>query len=238
MAFDTITISLKGDAVPLEDFSKAIPYFKNLIKGLQEENAPDAEINWVVEDLKIGSTTVTCRGITLTTKDAPAVEQISDAYLEVGRKIRVGEILHNKRNVIDAVLNLRKLINGKVTSIIFETPKNEYIIKQQPIALPQKDILGTETFGGIKGRVETITRRNSLHFTVYDYNDDHPISCYLPFGSEEKLRDIWGKLVYVEGLIKRDEDTDSVITIRNISNIEPIQEADSAAWRMALGSIQ
>ena len=102
----------------------------------------------------------------------------------------------------------------------------------------EKETWVTETFGCIKGRVESISSRKSLHFTVYDYNDDHPISCYLPVGSDEKMRDIWGKLVYVEGLVKRDEDTDNVIIIRNISNIEPINEGEPYAWKGALGSIQ
>jgi len=238
MATDILTMSLNGDAVAFEDFSNAMVNLKEIIKGLHEETAPNAQIKWVVDELKTSSVIATVRGVALSTEDLPAVERISDAYLEIGRKIIAGETLRNGRNVVNAVLNLRKMINGKITSIRFETPKNDYTIKDQTIPLELKEIWETETFGCIKGRVESISSRKSLHFTVYDYNDDHAISCYLPTGSDEKMRNVWGKLVYVEGLVKRDEDTDNVIIIRNISNVELINEGEPSAWREALGSIQ
>ena len=114
----------------------------------------------------------------------------------------------------------------------------KYTVKRHAIFSPQKTYWATETFGCARGRAQSISDRQYLHFNLYDYDDDHAIACSLPEGQREKMRGIWGRLVYVEGTINRDEDNDQITSISNISNIEIIKEKKPQAWRQALGCLK
>jgi hypothetical protein len=58
-----------------------------------------------------------------------------------------------------------------------------------------------------------------LRFTVYDLLYDKAIGCYITEGKEELLRNTWGKLAVIEGLITRDPVNGRPLTIRQVSNI-------------------
>lgn len=234
---NTLTLALNGD-VTIEDFSKAMNQFKEIIKGLKDDVAPDSKIDWYIDELKAGSATAVLRGLPITNNDIPAIRNISEAYADVGRRIVHGETLAFNTTVINAVTNLRKMINGHITSINFQAAGKKYTVKKHAIFSPQKTYWNTETFGCAKGRVQSISDRQYPHFMLYDYDDDHAIACSLPENQREKMRGIWGMLVYVEGTINRDEDNDQITSISNISNIEIIKERKSKAWRQALGCLK
>ena len=59
-------------------------------------------------------------------------------------------------------------------------------------------------YGGVEGRVQTLTSRGSLRFTLYDLFYDRAVSCYLSEGREDLMRDAWGRYVLVEGMVYRD----------------------------------
>lgn len=234
---NTLTFALGGD-VTLRDFSNAILRFKDIISGLKEDVAPDSEIEWIIDELKASSAIAKIKGVPTISDDLQAIRNIKDAYLDVGRKVVHGENLTYNNTVVDAVTKLRKLINGRITSIRFETTEKKYTIKRHTIFIPTKTYWDTETFGCIRGRVQSISDRQFLHFTLYDYNDDHPITCYLPDIQKEKMRNIWGKLVYVEGIVQRNEDNDLATSISNISKIDIIKEREPKEWRKALGCLR
>lgn len=237
MANDTLMLALNGD-VTLQDFSKAMYRFKEIIIGLQEDVAPTSKIEWYVDELKAGSATAIIKGVPKTSKDIQAIKNIGSAYVDIGRRIVHGETLDNSDIVVNAITNLRELVNGRISSIIIQAAGKKYTIKQHTIFTPRKTYWDTETFGCVRGRVQSISERQYPHFTLYDYNDDHAILCSLPEGQKEKMRGIWGKLAYVEGTISRDENSDLVTSISNISNIEIIKEKKPKAWRQALGCLK
>ena len=234
---NTLTLALNGD-VTLQEFSKAMNQFKEIVSGLKEDVAPASDIDWYIDKLKTGSATAIIRGVPTTSSDIQAIRNIGDAYADIGRRIVHGETLTFNATVISAVTNLRKMINGRISSINIEASGKKYTVKRHAIFSPQKTYWNTETFGCARGRVQSISDRQYLHFTLYDYNDDHPIFCSLPESQREKMRGIWGRLVYVEGTIIRDEDNDQITSISNISNIEIIGEKKPKAWRQALGCLK
>lgn len=234
---NTLTLALNGD-VTIQDFSKAMNQFKEIVNGLREDVAPTSDISWYIDDLKAGSATAILRGVPITSNDMQAIKSISNAYADIGRRIVHGETLTFNATVVNAVTTLRKMINGHITSIGFQAAGKNYTIKRHAIFSPQKTYWDTETFGGARGRVQSISERQYLHFMLYDYNDDHAIACSLPEGQREKMRGIWGRLVYVEGTINRDEDGDQIASISNISDIVIIKEKKPCAWRQALGCLR
>ncbi len=231
-----LTLALDGE-VTLKDFSQAMQRFREIVEGLSNEIAPDAKIDWIVDELKKKCAIASIRGIPLTGDDVESVKSIRAAYTELGRKIVHGETLTNEYPVVNAVTGLRKLINGRITSVRFETKEKKYTIKKHTIFSPTKTYWDTETFGCVRGRVESISKRHHLHFTLYDYDDDHPVQCYYKDGQKEEMRNIWDKLVYVEGIINRDEENDLINSISNISKINVIQERKPQEWREAMGCV-
>ncbi len=83
-------------------------------------------------------------------------------------------------------------------------------------------------YGLIKGRMQTLTNRNALRFTLYDSFYDRAVSCYLPPDYDsDTLRNLWGKLVAVEGWIKRDARDGRPVVIRRISSVTPIPDREN-----------
>lgn len=229
-----LTLALDGE-VTLKDFSQAMLRFKELINGLKDEVAPGSKINWVIDDLKKKCTITRIKGVAVDNEDIVSITQIRKAYIELGRKIVHGETLTNDYPVIQAVTGLRRLINGRITSIRFETDEKKYTIKKHTIFAPTKTYWDTETFGGARGRVQSISDRQYLHFTLFDYNDDHPITCSSLETQKEEMRNAWGKLAYIEGTVTRDKETDLISSINNITKITLIKEREPQEWRKALG---
>jgi hypothetical protein len=93
-------------------------------------------------------------------------------------------------------------------------------------------------YGGIEGRVQTLSSRGSLRFTLYDLLHDRAVSCYLASGAEETMRDVWGKLALVEGWVKRDAQTGRPITVRQIRNVTLLAEYPPASYKDARGAVK
>lgn len=229
-----LTLALDGE-VTLDDFSKAMQRFKDIIVGLENEVAPDAKINWVIDDLRKKCAVARVRGVPRKKEDRAAITRVRRAYMEMGRRAAHGEPLANTDIVVQGVLGLRRLINGRIRSVRFESQEKTHVLRKTTAISPARSHWETDTFGGARGTVQSISDRQYLHFTLYDYNDDHPIACSYPGGSRDRMRRIWGKLVYVEGLITRDGDTDLVNSIKDISSITVLKARQSHAWREALG---
>jgi hypothetical protein len=104
-----------------------------------------------------------------------------------------------------------------------ERPARERVLRQQP-----RIIALAPSLGGIQGRVQSLSNRGGLRFTVYDLLYDRAVGCYVAEGKEELLRNIWGKLAVVEGMITRDPVNGRPLSIRQVSNITPIPDPSSA----------
>ncbi len=229
-----LILTLDGE-VTLDDFAKAMQRFKEIVTGLKNEVAPDARIDWLIDDLRKKCAIAKVKGVPATDRDRASVGRIRDAYTDLGQRAAKGEPLHNAEAVVQGIAGLKRLINGHVKSVTLGSEQKRYTIKKTTMFSPAKVQWDTETFGGARGKVQSISDRQYLHFTLYDYNDDRPIPCSYPEGSKDKMRKVWGKLVYVEGIVTRDPDTDLVSSIHGISSIEVIRERKAHAWRAALG---
>ena len=143
---DTLTLALNGD-VTLQDFSKAMNHFKEIVSGLKEDIAPDSDIDWYIDKLEAGSATAVIRGVPITDNDIPSIKNIGTAFADIGRRIVHGETLTFNTTVINAVTSLRKMINGRISSINFQAAGKRYTVKKHAIFSPQKTYWATETFG-------------------------------------------------------------------------------------------
>ena len=92
-------------------------------------------------------------------------------------------------------------------------------------------------YGAVEGRIETLTRRKGLRFTLYDTLNDKAVSCYLEEGHEVLMRGAWGRRAIVEGWVGRDPVTGRPLTIRRVRHIEILSDAESGTYRRARGVV-
>lgn len=242
MAKDTATLILNGEVV-LADYAKAINSFLSLIVALQSDYASGARIDWKIEELETGSTTTTVRGIVETETDIPAVEQVVTAYEGVGESVVRGDISAYSSNVQSAVNELINISNGRIPSLRFETVDTDWEISraalqtESPVeALSGRDFTcDLEAHGAVKGRIQSLSREKRHRFTLYELNTHQPVRCFLTPDYEEIMREAWGKLAIVEGIVRRNPETGLPTSVRQVKALKILPEEAPGAWREALG---
>lgn len=241
MPLDTVTIVLSGD-VPLAQFAAAIGRFHELVKALSAE-AGNPSLNWIIDDLERSSALAAVR----CADELPVVERVVRAYGEVGVALESDAPVPFSPPVQSAARSLRALIGGPIESIRFETAEREATVRAvgadqaslsdavraksgQPIVRR-----AVTAYGAVEGRVQTLSNRGGLRFTLYDLLHDKAVSCYLREGHEGMMRDAWGKVAVVEGIVSRDPVTGRPLTIRQVSQVVPRPES-GRSYREARGA--
>jgi hypothetical protein len=234
MPKDTITLALSGDNLRLEAFAKAVSELFSLLDSLSREIGGREQITWVVQDLSGSSAIAVIRGITPSKPEL--VESIVAGYGTIGHALEVASAIpYPDRVAIHARAIADLLRNGsEIESIRFETPDQDSIIRPQPTQTFQPSHL-TVAFGAVEGNVQTLTNRGGLRFTLYDQLFDKAVSCYLRPGDEERMRNLWGKRVIIEGRVARDPISGRAVTIRDISEITPLVEG--GGYQRAKGAL-
>lgn len=237
MPKDTITLALNGD-VSLGDFSKAMKEFSSLINGLHNDVAKGASIEWYIESLESGSAIATIKGVGEKDEDIEAVEHVVDAFVDVGRAIQQETPLNYSKPVKAAAKGLTSILNGKIRSIRFETPETDVEFFSPPTSAEYVPIakIPEGSFGAVRGRVQSMSNRGQLRFTLYDLVTDRAISCYLSPGSEDVMREAWGKVAMVEGYVRRDPETGYATTVRGVQDIRIVREGRPGDYRQAIGA--
>jgi hypothetical protein len=230
MPNDTLTLALNGD-VSLEDFANAMENFNKLVQGLTTEIARDSSIEWVIDSLQNGSAIATVKG---DTDRLDTLAAIISAFSSVGNALKTHQPIPYP-SVREPAQNLTRLLNGKITSIRFETATEDIFIESHyksghPLKL-------TYAYGRLKGTIQTLSMRRGVHFTLYDVLFDRPVNGYLKEGQQELIREYWGKKVFVSGRICRDPDTGKPLNIRDVSEIEVVN-SKPGGFRRAIGIIE
>jgi hypothetical protein len=244
---DALTIVLRGEDVPLADFTRAINGLQKLVEALATDVASGAELEWVVDDLQTSSAIATIRGLPRRPADAWSVERVVHAYEEVGRAAARRLPIPYSPAVRAAVSDIIGVINGRVTSVGFETedegaevfsgpPGIDAATSTQAPVIPVP--VSGASLGAVRGRIETVSRHKGLRFTLYESSSGRAVSCYLTPGpaAEELMRDMWGKLAIVEGRVQRDPVEGHALSVRQVTHVEILPEMTPGEWRAARGA--
>ena len=232
MVKDTLTFALEGE-VALDKFSSALNNFNNLLNSLSVDVGGGVKVEWVIDELYAGSAIATFHGVY---ENAKVVENIVNAYEDVGYCLASGRDIPYSPTVKRSANSLTNLLEGKITAIRFETPAKDFMIsgKTEPgqTIPPIKYTLGT-----IKGTVQTLSMRKKLSFTIWDSTFDRAVNCYLSDGSEETMRNIWGKRALVSGRIGRQAETGRPVVIREVKDVKKIEDSGPGSYKHAKGVI-
>ena len=192
------------------------------------------KVRWRVEELRTGSlTAVVCPE----SEDEAAADRAIDIYEEIGRCAASGIAPPFSDRISKAARKLCGLINGRITSIDFST-SSVFYEAVSPIeaatATVAKSSQMTEAFGSVRGRAQTVSDRHGVHFTLFDLNDDHAIDCYASEDMKPSMRNAWGKMCTVSGIVRRHANG-KIAIIRAIANITVLEETTKTSWRDAVG---
>jgi hypothetical protein len=235
MAVDTVTLALSGD-VSLDDFSLAVSRLKNLLTALAKEVAGGVTILWLVDALDTGSALTAYRGSLANGGELAQLERVVRAYGEVGQTLERNGVITSRAVEKEARELLKVLQGGRVEALRFETPEIDATISAAPEDRPKSTT--TEAYGAIEGRIQTLSRRGGLRFTLYDTLNDRAVSCYLAEDFDQELmRNAWGRRAIVEGWIKRDAASGRPLTVRRVSNVVVRPEAEPGSYREARAAI-
>ena len=226
-----IGITFFGE-VPLEIFAKAINHFQELIKELSLEIEPNANIEWQINELEAGSATA---GIISVYPDVEKVERIVTAYEVIGKALSSNRPIPYNEKISDAAKKITSVIDGKVDSIEFFTPEFSSHIDEVMDSLEKKK--RKIVYGTVTGLVETVSRRQTLRFMLYDKLFDKAVKCIVGEDRKDLMRDIWDKQVIVTGQILRETTTGKPIQIKEIESIEIITDKLEGNFLRARGVI-
>jgi len=236
---DTVTLVLAGD-VPVEQFSTAVSGLATLLQELTHELADEQRIRWSIDQLDSGSATIAVRGYAEAGPDI--VERVVHAYEAVGRALAKGDHVPFPGLIRDSAYQIVGVLNGDVDSITFETPDVDYIVAARPPTLPQlaepRRLEVPVAYGAVQGRLQTLSSRGRLRFTLYELVHDKAVSCYLRKGDEDLVRERWGRLVTVEGYISRDPLSGRPLAIRRIKAVRDLAEGDDSDYQRARGVLR
>lgn len=221
---DTVTLELQGH-VSLEQFADAVARFQRLVLALSQES--NAKVRWEIEALEAGSATVTSRGVPENGTVPDRVEQVVRNYLEVGQALEAHTTVPYSPRVTKEASGLAALLRSGVEGVRFETAESEATVREiaPPVQAATPERRQHESFGAVSGRVQTLTSRSRLRFTLYDRLYDRAVSCYLAEGRESLMREMWDKLATVEGVLTRDARSGRPLAVRNITRVTRVEEA-------------
>jgi hypothetical protein len=233
----TLTLRLEGE-VTLAEYAKAIDAFQDLVKALTAE-VGGKTLDWVVTGLEASSAVATVEARPHDEAERHVEDAVIRIYEETGQYLQRRQMPPFTR-AVRPISILTDLINGRITSLGLETEATEAIITSK---LSDRQPVGVRVlsaaYGAVDGFVETLQHHGSLRFTLYDALNGKAVSCYLDPGSEETMRDVWGKRAVVEGLVRRDPLTGRPITIRRITTVSVTQGAGAPddSYRRARGAV-
>ncbi|MGB7291960.1 MAG: hypothetical protein WBD99_07300 [Thermodesulfobacteriota bacterium] len=230
MSKDVMRLALEGE-ITLKNFSKAIDEFEGLIEDLTKEVAKEIEIEWIIQDLESSSAIVTAQGIAT---DLNAIERVINAYEIIGEYIIGGRQIPYSSKVAKRANSLIGMVNEKITAIRFETQEGEWVISGKDKITGEYHPI-SYSLGTVKGRIQAISERRNLTFTLWDSLFDKPVRCYLDEGYKEKMREIWGKIARISGKVGRKPDTGMPISIRDVTGIEVVDGVAQGTYKKARG---
>ena len=232
---DTLTVASEGDSISLEKFASALQATFRMVSALATEVAMGSSpIEWVIDGLDRGSAIATVRGRPQPGEEE-TVELVVAAFGDVARAMESHERITRSRAVVTQARKLERLLDDAVTEIRIETPDLDASIRRETLAIAvEPQIL--QNLGAVRGRIQTLTTRGSLPFTLYDAIDDKAVSCYLREAQRDLMRGWWDRLAIVEGVVRRDS-VGRPVTIREITDIVALREPEAGRWREAFGAV-
>jgi hypothetical protein len=233
---DTITFAMLGE-VTLDDLHLGLGRLRECLSALERDCAGGRGVAWRLEQLEKSSAIATFAGNAQRPGGDRDVSAIVSGYEAIGRGLELGNLDALPPASAAAARNLVALIRGDVTGLRLESDQESFEALASPAlgALPVARL--APAWGEVRGRVQSMSNRRGLRFTIYETRNDRPVTCHLPRGFEEKMRDAWGKEAVVSGRVKRHPATGMPISVADVRDVV-LTQGVAGDWRDAMGCLK
>ncbi|MCY3924686.1 MAG: hypothetical protein OXG52_04125 [bacterium] len=96
----------------------------------------------------------------------------------------------------------------------------------------------TKSLGAVRGRVEMLSQRKTLRFSIYELVYDKVVTCYPHPDHKDVMREAWGRVADVTGTITRDVATGRPISIRQVTRVDVVDEGEPDGYLRARGALR
>ena len=230
MTSGTITVTLEGE-ITLQGFTDALRKLEMLLSALVTDIAAVPSIDWLITDLRGGSAAVTLSG---QAEQEEECERVAGALVTVLRALRDRRPVPYAPRVVRRAHDLEAAITGSIMALHIETEGDAVALHRQG-SVGEVAFLGA--YGAVEGRIETLTSRRDLRFTLFDTVFDRGVTCALTEERRDLLRDAWGQRAIVEGWVSRDPFSGRPVAIQNIAAIEILEERPTGAQQWVGGAL-
>lgn len=234
MAGDSVTFRLDGE-LTIDKVAEAFGRFRAVLTGLEQEQG--ANVRWVLAGLDYGSAGITARAEPLDDEALAKIPVMTRLYLDAGRELR-SHAPDLSRPLLRLVRELTDIADER-NRVILETADDDLIFTA-PVQLaatrpsvPQT----TKTLGTVRGRIGTLSHRKGFRFTLYDLASDRPVSCYLDADHEDLMRNAWGHIADVTGVVTRDAESGRALAVRRVTSVDVVSEGDTMGFLRARGVV-
>lgn len=232
VAGDSVTFRIDGE-LTIETVADAFARFRKVLQALERDQS--AHVRWVLAGLDYGSASITARAEPLDDDAALKIPKLAERYLAAGREVSGG--------VFDQALPLLRLVRDLAEvadeqhRVTLETADDELIFTAPVSASASTGAQTTKSLGTVRGRVETLSHRKGFRFTLYELASDRPVSCYLQPDHEDQMRDAWGHVADVTGVVTRDAGSGRPLAIRRVTSVDVVMEGDAMGFLRARGVV-
>lgn len=209
-----ITLSLKGDSIPLDQFAGAMQHFKQLLEALADEVVGES-VDWEIAQLQSASATIT---LVAPGQQSILAQRVAVAYGLVGDALQQNKAIPFSDAVNRPARAITGYINGHINAVHFITDAHTAVVATPVLHADPPAI--SHSLGVVTGVIETISGRGRLTCTLYDNLFDMAIKCHINERDKERVRNAWGRRVSVTGEVERDPVSGRPTTVRNIQHIQ------------------
>ena len=237
MTDDLVSFRLDGE-VTVEKLSAAFASFSAVLDALHEDHG--ANVRWVVAGLESGSASAVAKAVPLDSDAERLIPAICDDYLQAARQVLRGDG-DPDRPVLLAVRALTDVADEN-NPVVLETSDDE-VIFVAPAATPvdgtdAETQQTTKSLGSVRGRVEMLSQRTTLKFSIYELVNDRSVSCFPHPDYKDVMREAWGRIADVTGTITRDVATGRPVSIRRVTRVDVVDEGDPDGYLRARGALK
>lgn len=215
-----LSLHINDQLTPVGAFAEICEALCELVAALSEHAASPPPI-WALYEIERewDGTTVEMRAeLEHERNGACAVARIVDDWLDLARRLALGQALKSPQRVARAAERLRQVQCDQGWTLMFGHPGQ---CDNRPwVIVPPSPVRLTSRAGSVSGPVQTATNERPAHFTVLDQATQTSVKCYLGEDQGRLLDDAQRKFAAVTGTVLEDAEHGAPIAAHEITRIE------------------
>jgi len=226
-----LQLNIANETVDLIYFSETLLGWVKLLRANIEAQAEQDQYDLVVGSLSGGSTHVAA---VIQTPNPILSQSVKIAVDRTFQSIQQGTIADLPGKVQQAAIGFQRARDKRPDmQVSVSTESTDFLVPAQNVSMHPKE--PTVSLGAIRGRIQSLSSRKGLQFTIWDEIFDRGVQVFLTVDLHDDLHQLWDREAEVVGIISRHPDTGQPISIRNVRSLSEITQTSSGDPRRFKG---